>query len=137
MLRRFALVACLMLAACGLPPNHALRDWARTASIAVDRPSLVPAGAEDALARQAALAGWLQALAILAEEEGMPAFRPPDGTRPADPSFAALDAALRGAAATPPNRGPMAGADAQDEARRLPVAIRAADPPVQALVAAL
>jgi len=50
--RRLALLACLALSACGLPPNHALRDWARTASIAVDRPSLAPAAAQDVLARQ-------------------------------------------------------------------------------------
>ncbi|MBP0464043.1 hypothetical protein J5Y09_08985 [Roseomonas sp. PWR1] len=137
MLRRFALLACLTVAACGLPPNHALRDWARTAGIAVDRPSLAPAAAGDVLARQAALAGWLQALAILAEEEGMPAFGPAQGSAPTDPASTALAGVLRTAAATPPNRGPAVGADAQDEQRRLPVAIRAADPHVQALIAAL
>jgi hypothetical protein len=132
--RRLALLACLALSACGLPPNHALRDWARTASVAVDRPSLAPAGAEQ---RQAALAGWLQALAILAEEEGMPTFGPAQGSAPDDPAAATLAGVLRAAAATPPNRGPTAGADAQDEQRRLPVAIRAADPSVQAIITAL
>ncbi len=135
--RHLLLLAGLAPVACGLPPNAALRDWARTASITADRlPAAGGADRDAFLSRQAALSGWLQALAILAEEEGMPAFRA--ASEPAaDPAITALAEALRGASATPPNRGPSAGADAQDEARRLPVAIRAADPAVQAIAAAL
>lgn len=135
--RHLLLLAGLAPAACGLPPNTALRDWARTAAIATDRLPVAGGADRDAfLARQAALSGWLQALAILAEEEGMPAFRAAS-IPTADPAAATLAEALRAAAATPPNRGPAVGADAQDEARRLPVAIRAADPAVQAIAAAL
>lgn len=135
--RRLVLGGPLLIAACGLPPSTALRDWARTAAITVDRAAPPDGPTRDAfLARQAALSGWLRALALLAEEEDMLTFRPAPTTS-TDPAIAALSDALRSAARTPPNRGPAAGADAQDEARRLPVAIRAADPSVQALSAAI
>lgn len=134
--RHLLVLAGLAPAACGLPPNTALRDWARTAAVAADGAVPADLARDEVLARQAALSGWLRALAILAEEEGMPTFRPATSMAD-DPAIAALTEALRSASNTPPNRGPAAGADAQDEARRLPVAIRAADPAVQALAVAL
>lgn len=89
--RRLLLVAPLILAACALPPNTALTDWAHRAAVEVDRPALL-AGDDPALVAQQALAAYLRALSVLGEPE-----RPlPDG----DDAFAA-PAARAGALAEP------------------------------------
>jgi len=68
-LRGVLLLAGLLPAACGLPPNTAVGDWSRSASIATDRPSL--AGSPQAAATRAmqeALATYFYALGILWDE---------------------------------------------------------------------
>ncbi|MBR0683305.1 hypothetical protein GXW74_22660 [Roseomonas eburnea] len=167
-----ALFALVLVAGCSLPPNTALRDWARTASILADHPAAVapepgaappraaPApdpGDEAARARrdglvaqQQALAVYLYALGVLAEEEQPLTFReePYAALAPraaaADPAaaraVAEIGAILRAAreANLPPGaRANSAGQATVVEDHRLRSVIRAADTPVQALVAAL
>ncbi|MBX9748390.1 MAG: hypothetical protein K5Q68_02130 [Roseococcus sp.] len=61
-----ALLGLLLLGACGLPPNTAMGDWSRSASIAADRPSLAaPPHAAAIRAMQEALGTYFYALGVL------------------------------------------------------------------------
>jgi hypothetical protein len=146
--RAAVVLLLLLLAGCALPENTALRDWARTASVTADRPSLLPAG-DALLAQQEALAIHLQALSVLARPEQTLAFDADAHARiraraGADPraarALAALGEALRAARAA--NLPPGARADSAHPAplvedRRLVPFIAASDPPLQALLAIL
>jgi hypothetical protein len=60
------LLGLLLLCACGLPPNTAVGDWSRSASVATDRPSLAaPPHAAAIRAMQEALGTYFYALGIL------------------------------------------------------------------------
>ncbi len=68
-----ALLGVLLLAGCGLPPNTAVGDWSRTASIAANRPSLAaPPHAATTRAMQEALSTYFYALGILWDGAPMP-----------------------------------------------------------------
>lgn len=68
-----ALLGSLLLGACALPPNTALGDWSRSASIATDRPSLAPPPDPDAIrAMQRALGFYFQALGVLWDNADLP-----------------------------------------------------------------
>lgn len=150
----FAIAAATLLAGCALPPDTALRDWARLASLLADQPSAVasdPAAARDGLrAQQGALAAYLYALSVLAEPEAPLTFRAEPfamleaqaaATDPtAARAVAQLGATLRAARAgnIPPDaRANSAGSTVVIEDLRLVPFIRSADPPVQALAASL
>lgn len=61
-----AALGLLLLGACGLPPNTAVGDWSRSASIGTDRPSLAaPPNALAIRAVQQALGRYFTALGIL------------------------------------------------------------------------
>lgn len=145
----------LLLAGCALPPNTALRDWARTASVLADHPAVsAPRGSDPVrdglLAQQAALSVYLYALGVLAVEETPLTFRD-DAYAPlasraaaADPAagravaeIGGLLRAARDANLSPDARAYSAGADRRVQDTRLRPFVAAADPPVQALVAAL
>lgn len=129
-------LAVLLLAACSAPDYTAARDWARTASIAVDHPSATAqAVARDGTeAMRDALSLTLAALARMADDGVLP--------YPEDP-FVAL--ATRATAADA--RGGEAVASLGRTLRRatrsnwrapqVRTAIRTMDPDVQALAAAL
>lgn len=141
--------ALLVLAACNAPDYTPVRDWATTASQAVDEPRVAggsvapPAGmelpaarpAEDGiLAMQEALATYLQALATLASDGVLPyrespfvqlATRAEAASAPAGQAITALGVLLRRAT------------HSNARAPELRDTIRAADPQVQALAAAL
>ena len=139
---------------CALPPNTALRDWARLASILVDHPSAivapVPAERDGLLAQQEALAIYLYALSVLATEESTLTFRA-EPFAPLVPRAAAADpaagpavaelgrllAAARAANLPPGARANSAGSQTVVEDLRLRPLIRAADAPVQVLVGTL
>jgi hypothetical protein len=73
-----ALLGLLLLGACGLPPNTAVGDWSRTASIGTDRPSLAaPPHAEAIRAMQQGLGTYFFALGILWDNAALP-FREAD-----------------------------------------------------------
>jgi hypothetical protein len=148
--RRPGLAALLLvlLAGCALPPNTALRDWARTASVTADRPGLMPP--EDALlAQQEALAAYLYALSVLARPEQRLTFDDAafGRIRARAAPVARAEAAIGGLAAVlagarDANLAPGARANSAHPARvvedlRLPPFVAAADPPLQALLAAL
>lgn len=173
----FALVALVLTAGCALPPNTALRDWARTASVLADHPAAIapppeaapppasrraprqppapedeaaPARRDGLAAQQEALAIYLYALGVLAEEEQPLTFRE-DAYAALAMRAAAADAAAARAvgeigailrAARDANLPPGARANSAGQATvvedlRLRGVIHAADAPVQTLVAAL
>ncbi|TCH98950.1 hypothetical protein EJV46_10380 [Roseococcus sp. SYP-B2431] len=145
----------LALSGCNAPDYTPVRDWAATASLAVDHPRIAgsplagspvapPPGAEPAqpqprrddsiLAMQEALATYLQAVATLASDGVLPYRESPfvdlaARVTPASPSggqaIAALGLLLRHANRT------------NAQAPMLRDNIRAADAPVQALISAL
>lgn len=141
---RLAVLPLLLLAACALPPNTGLRDWARTASLLADQP-----GGDAAAAQRQALAGYLQGLALMAE--GAPIAFPDDAwaglaarAGATDPEAGAAVAALgtvlaaaRDANPQPPDQVYSAGSDLVPADNRLRSTIRAGDAPVQALAAAI
>lgn len=149
-----AIAAVLLLTGCALPPNTALRDWARLASVLADHPDAVAPAASSArdglVAQQEALAIYLYALSVLAKEESLLTFRD-DAYAPLIPRAAAADpaageavAALSQALATaragnfPPHaRARSAGSATVLEDLRLRPLIGAADAPVQVLVGTL
>ncbi|MBW6397099.1 hypothetical protein KPL78_04525 [Roseomonas sp. HJA6] len=149
-----AIAAVLLLTGCALPPNTALRDWARLASVLADHPDAVAPAASSArdglVAQQEALAIYLYALSVLAREESLLTFRD-DAYAPlipraaaADPAAGAAVAALGQALATaragnfPPGaRARSAGSATVLEDLRLRPLIGAADAPVQVLVGTL
>lgn len=141
----------LLLLGCALPPNNALRDWARLASVLIDHPDgLGPAAPESLLAQQQALAIYLYALSVLAKEESPLTFRDtaytPLVARAAadDPAAGEAVAALGQVLATahaanlqPHARARSAGSATVIEDLRLRPTIRNADPPLQILVGTL
>lgn len=148
------LLGCLLMLGCALPPNTALRDWARLASILTDHPSAVaasaPAERNGLLAQQEALAIYLYALSVLATEESTLTFRA-EAFAPLVPRAAAADpeagaavaelgrllAAARAANLPPGARANSAGSQTVVEDLRLRPLVRAADAPVQRLVGSL
>lgn len=140
MMRRLALLALLLPAACNAPNYNPVRDWARTASLAADFPAgrLPPPRSVDvregAFAMREALATYLAALGRLADDGVLPYPENPfvelapqagrAGTGGEQP-VAALGALLR--RMTRQNW----------QAPRLREAIKTADPSVQALVRAM
>jgi len=145
--RRVALALLLLPAACALPPNTALSDWARTAALAADRPSLL-AGDEARLAVQAALVAYLQALEVLGEPERPLVFRAEayaplvgraGGGRPAAAvaRIGMLLSAARAANLAPDARAMSAHPAPLVDDQRLWRLLPEADPPVQVLVEAL
>lgn len=150
---RMAVIACLLAAACALPPDTALRDWARLASVLADHPDALappaPAARDSLVAQQEALAIYLYALSVLATEESTLTFRadayaPLVARTAADPAagpavaeIGRLLAAARAANLPPHARARSAGSQTVIEDLRLRPLIRAADPPVQVLVASL
>ncbi len=152
MLTRFAPAILVLLAGCALPPNTALRDWARTASVTADQPAMVaPSPRGDALlAQQQALAIYFYALGVLAEEERMLTFRADpydDLARRAavnDPAagqavaqLGALLAIARAGNLPPDARANSANQSTVVEDLRLRRLIRAANAPVDQLLASL
>lgn len=147
----------LLLAGCALPPNTALRDWARTASVLAEHPAVTAPPATDPdtrrdglLAQQEALAVYLYALGVLAVEETPLTFRDDAYTQlaaragAADPAagraiaeIGVLLRAARDANLSPDARAYSAGAARRVQDTRLRPFVAAADPPVQALIAAL
>ena len=125
---------------CALPPNTALRDWARLASILVDHPSAIvapmPPERDGLLAQQEALAIYLYALSVLATEESTLTFRA-EPFAPLVPRAAAANPAARAANLPPGARANSAGSQTVVEDLRLRPLIRAADAPVQVLVGTL
>jgi hypothetical protein len=109
-----ALLGGLLPGGCGLPPNTAVGDWSRTASIATDRPSLaIPPHAAATRAMQEALSTYFQALGIL-WDGALLTFAPAE--------FAPLASRAAGF-------DPAAGAAIETLARNL--AAISADPPLQ------
>lgn len=146
------LIALMLLPGCALPPNTALRDWARLASILADHPAAAPdaASRDGLLAQQEALAVYLYALSVLATEDSILTFRA-DAFAPlvrraaaADPAagpavaeIGRLLAAAQAANPAPGARARSAGSATVIEDLRLRPLIRAADAPVQVLVGTL
>lgn len=142
-----------VLAGCALPANTGLSDWARGAAVAVVRPlaGIAPEPASDdaTQAMQQAVANYLFALALLAddghfaireEEFATLAARVAVVDAPAAADIAALALPLRAAAAEarpfwlPPS---PSGPQAELNDSRPPRLVLAADPPVQRLLAAI
>ena len=131
--RRF--LPLLLLPACTLPLNSALRDWARQASFAVAR----AAPGEAAAQREArgALAAYFYALGVLwdgAPLNFQPAAFAPGATEPA---ILTISTALSAASADTPPRwatNEVTSSRPTYEDRRLARLIRAADGPVQLLL---
>lgn len=147
--RSLALLALAPAAACALPPNTALRDWAWTASVLADRPAELD-GQDAALAMQEGFVAWLHALGVLAVPEQRLAFRAEafaalaPRAAAAEPGAAAAIGQLGAVLAAAQRANLPLGARADSafpaplvEDNRLRPALRAADAPVQALVAAL
>lgn len=131
--RRF--LPLLLLPACTLPLNSALRDWARQASVAVAR--VTPGqGAAQREARDA-LSAYFYALGVLwdgAPLNFQPAAFAPGAT---EPTILALSAALSAASADTPPRwatNEVTSSRPSHEDRRLARLVRAADGPVQLLL---
>jgi hypothetical protein len=150
-LRRQVLFAtAALMAGCALPRDTALRDWARTASLAIDQPSMLPPGAAAASAEQQALVIYFYALAVLAEPEQPLTFRPgpyaalAPAAAAADPDASAAIAGIgdllaAAAAGNIPSdaRAYSAAPAPLIEDRRLDRILPSADPAVQVLLAAL
>ncbi|MEO3474175.1 hypothetical protein AAFN86_20065 [Roseomonas sp. CAU 1739] len=151
----FTLLAILLpLSGCALPPNTALRDWARLASVLADQPDAIapmaPPGRNGLVAQQEALAVYLYALSVLAQEESTLTFRA-EAFAPLAPRAAMADpaagpavaeigrllAAAQAANLPPGARARSAGSQTVIEDLRLRPLIRAADAPVQLLVGTL
>lgn len=144
--RHLAAGAVALLSACNAPDYTPVRDWARTGSLVADHPGVAaavsalpaeaaPAGARDGiLAMQEALSLYLAALGRMADDGVLP--------YPEDPF---VDLAARAARADAAGGEAVAGLGGflrhatRNNARapQLRDSIRAADPLVQALVAAL
>lgn len=93
-MRLACLAALALLAACNAPDYTPVRDWARTASLATGDPvlgaAMPPAAPDGVLAMQDALATYLSALAVMADDGVLP--------YPEDPF---VDLAARAATADP------------------------------------
>lgn len=136
------------LAACALPAETALRDWALSASVAVDRPSML-AGADHLLAQQGAVAAYLYAVSVLADPEQLLTFRE-EAFAPlvaragaADPAAGAavaeIGARLRAARSgnLPPGARANSAGQPLVEDLRFEALVRAGDAPLQVLLAGL
>lgn len=139
----FWLLLLGLLGACALPVNTALRDWTRTAETALDRSAATPASAPG----REALSTYLQALGALWDGADL-SFDAPrfEALAVAEPDPAAAGAIrelgrlLRAAGDEKPPRwlpADNSGSSPAYEDRRLSATIRAADPSVQLLLAAL
>jgi hypothetical protein len=131
--RRF--LPFLLLPACTLPLNSALRDWARLASVGLNR--AVPPESAPRREARAALTAYLYALGVL--WDGAPLNFQPAAFAPgtSEPAILALSAALSAASADTPPRwatNEVTSPRPTYEDRRLARLIRAADPPVQQLL---
>jgi hypothetical protein len=146
--RRIAVAALTLAAACALPPNSALRDWARLGSVLVDHPQAA-ARQDGLLAQQEALAIYLYALSVLAESESQLTFRTDAyaaitaRAQAAGPSageavaaIGRLLAAAQAANLPPGARARSAGSQTLVEDLRLVPLLRDADAPVQQLARA-
>jgi hypothetical protein len=137
----------LPLSACALPVNHALGDWARTASVAIDDPPMaLPSDRLRAL--QIALARYFFSIGILADhgvlvppDDGAALIAFMDDVGPAaEPDARALDDSLQAAMRAtprPPATPPAPDAPAPPPDDRLRETLHAADRHVQALLATL
>lgn len=145
--RIIGLALAVLPAACALPRNAALTEWARTATAAVDRPSMM-AGEDPRLAAQEALAVYLHALSILGEPERPLPFRAEAyarlvaraGTDPSAAAISRLGTLLEAARAAnlPPDARAMSAAPAPlVEDNRLWRLLPAADGAVRDLAGAL
>jgi hypothetical protein len=128
---RLPLLALLALTSCGAPDYTPVRDWASTASLALDEPEL---GQTGSLAMQQALVTYLQAVSVLASDGVLPYRESPFSTlaitagrdsERGGQAVAALGLLLRHANRT------------NAQAPQLRDNIVAADPHVQALVESL
>nr|WP_314075622.1 hypothetical protein [uncultured Roseococcus sp.] len=139
----FWLLLLGLLGACALPVNTALRDWTRSAETALDRSGAAPAS----LAAREALATYFQALGALWDGADLSfdaaRFATLAAAQP-DPAVAGaireLGRLLRAASDEKPPRwlpADNSGPTPAYEDRRLSTTIRAADPSVQFLLAAL
>lgn len=133
---RFLPAGLLALVGCNAPDYTPVRDWAATASLAVDYPRMAGAPQADAaiLAMQQAMSVYLLAIATLASDGVLPYRDDPflelaATTRPASERGSAAITAL----GTLLRRASRSNAQAPD----LRDNIIAADPHVQALIAAL
>lgn len=138
------ILALALLGACALPVNTAPREWSRMASLALDRPDLADSDGDRAI--QEALASYFYALGVL--WDGAPlTFRAEAFTRlatrlsePASGAMAELSAALVQASADTPPRWMTTESFSPRPAyedQRLANLIRAANAPVQLLLAEL
>lgn len=128
---RLPMLALLALTGCGAPDYTPVRDWASTASLALDVPEL---GETGSLAMQQALVTYLQAVSVLASDGVLPYRESPFSTlaitagrdsERGGQAVAALGLLLRRANRT------------NAQAPQLRDNILAADPHVQALVQSL
>ncbi len=142
----------LLLSACALPRVTALRDWAQSASIVVDRPALLAPTEDGPRAMQEALAIYLYALGIMADggplrfqAAAYAPLAPRAATTDADAGRAieALGALLLTAQGrnpppveAPDGRSPVA-APPDPEDPRLQDSLRDGDAPLRVLLAAL
>lgn len=132
-----------LLGACALPLNTAVRDWARTAGIAITQPRPTP----PAHAMQEALSTYFLALGVLwdgidltFDDASFAALAPRLDDPQAAEAMAELGRLLRAASDEKPPRwlpADNSGPAPAYEDRRLSATIRAADAPVQLLLAAL
>lgn len=125
----------VLLAGCSAPDYTPVRDWARTASLAVDHPAGLPPPARDGVvAMQQALATWLAALGRMADDGVLP--YPEDPFTDLAPRARQADAA--GGEAVAALGALLRRATRQNwRAPQMRDAIAEADPHVQALTAAL
>lgn len=139
-----ALLAFVLLGACSLPLNSALREWSRMASLSLDRPDLAESSSQRAM--QQALSSYFYALGVL--WDGAPlTFRAETFTplvaqagQPASGAIAKLSTALASASADTPPRWVTAESFSPRPAyedRRLANLIRAGDAPVRLLLTEL
>lgn len=135
--RILAAAVLALLAACSAPDYTPVREWARAASLVADHPGLAPApspAADGVAAMQEALATYLAALGRMADDGVLPYLEDPfvelaARARSADPAGAEAVATM-GRTLRQASRGNWRAPAMRD-------AIRAFDPAVQALVAAL
>jgi hypothetical protein len=128
---RLPLMALLALTGCGAPDYTPVRDWASTASLALDEPEL---GQTGSLAMQQALVTYLQAVAVLASDGVLPYRESPFSSM----AITAGQASERGGQAVAALGVLLRHANRTNaQAPQLRDNIVAADPHVQALVESL
>ncbi|MBS7790240.1 hypothetical protein KTR66_09545 [Roseococcus sp. SDR] len=128
---RLPLLALLALTGCGAPDYTPVRDWASTASLALDEPDL---GQTGSLAMQQALVTYLQAVSVLASDGVLPYRESPFSAM----AITASQASERGGQAVASLGLLLRHANRTNaQAPQLRDNIVAADPHVQALVESL